>query len=39
MALEHITIHARGRSVDKTLLQLEAWWIYNLKATEFPGFN
>lgn len=39
MALEHIPIHVRGGSDDKTLLQLEARWIYNLKATEYPGFN
>lgn len=33
MALEHIPLHARAGSVDKTLLQLEARWNYNLKAT------
>lgn len=38
MALEHVPLHAR-ESVDRTLLKLEARWIYNLKATVFPGFN
>lgn len=28
-----------GGSVDRTLLQLEARWIYDLRATAFPGFN
>lgn len=39
MALEHVQFHPRGGSVDKTLLQLEARWIYNLKVTVFSGFN
>lgn len=39
LALEHVPLDSRGVSVDRILLQLEARWIYDLKATIFPGFN
>lgn len=38
-ALEHVPLDERGGSVDRTLLQLEARWIYALQATHFPGLN
>lgn len=39
LALEHVPLDARGGSVDRTLLQIEARCIYDLRATTFPGFN
>lgn len=39
LALEHVPLDSRGGSVDSTLLQLEARWIYDLRVTVFPGFN
>ncbi|XP_077344465.1 uncharacterized protein LOC143988608 [Lithobates pipiens] len=38
-ALEHIPLDVRGGSVDNILLQHEAEWIFNLRATIPPGFN
>lgn len=38
-ALQHVPPHARGGSIDNTLLQLETKWIHTLQATKFPGLN
>lgn len=39
VALDHIPPDSKEGSVDSALLQLEVWWIYNLKTTCYPGFN
>lgn len=37
--LEHIPETIRGGDRLKKLLQRESYWIYTLKAMEFPGLN
>lgn len=37
--IEHIPESIRGGDRLKRLLQRESYWIYTLKATEFPGLN
>lgn len=39
MALKHVSTHARGGSIDCTLLKLETQWIHTLYATIYPGLN
>ncbi|KAJ0060014.1 hypothetical protein NL108_018667 [Boleophthalmus pectinirostris] len=38
-AIEHIKETIRGGDRLKKLLQRETYWIYTLKATQFPGLN
>lgn len=38
-ALAHIPLNERGGDADKRLLQIEAQWIYTLRATQYPGLN
>lgn len=39
LALDHVPLDLRGGSVDGTQIQLEVRWIYDLRATQHPGFN
>lgn len=39
IVLDWVHQDPRGRDYDKRILQLEARWIYNLKATCIPGLN
>ncbi|XP_073480204.1 uncharacterized protein [Aquarana catesbeiana] len=39
LILDRVHPESRGGDWNKTLLQLESRWIYNLRATEPPGLN
>lgn len=37
--LDRVHLHPRGGNLHQQLLKLEAKWIYDMKATQYPGIN